>query len=103
MVALAGSAGAAHLVCDPQATVTSYVFTGQPAPLPTTASGTSVKADGSLYLDISTMPTGSYPLTVKACKDDPIWGTQCSATVPFTLVRPVISPPVLPANITITP
>ena len=102
-LAMAGTVSAAHLVCDPQATVTSYVFTGLPAPLVSPATGASVKADGSLYLDISTMPTGSYSITVKACKDDPVWGTQCSATVPFTLVRPVLAAPVVPAAINIAP
>ena len=107
-LALAGSAGAAHLVCDPMTPPVpanvSYVFTGQPAPLPTTATGTSVKADGSLYLDISGIANGIYPLTVKVCVNDPIYGGQaCSATVPFSLVRPSVTVPGLPANITTAP
>ena len=101
---MAGQAGAAHLVCDPNPGLPdTYVFTGMPAPLTNTATGTSIKADGSLNLDIATMPTGSYPITAKACKTDPIWGQACSATVPFQLVRPVMSAPAVPGNINITP
>jgi hypothetical protein len=94
---------ATHLVCDPNPGLPdSYVFTGLPAPLTSPATGTSIKADGSLFLDISNMPVGSYPLTVKACKTDPIWGQACSAAVPFTLVRPTLTSPTPPANLNIT-
>jgi hypothetical protein len=105
VLAMAGTVSAAHLVCDPPPAPLpdSYVFTGMPAPLTNTATGASVKADGSLYLDVSTMPTGSYSITVKACKTDPVWGQACSATVPFTLVRPALVAPVLPGHINIVP
>ena len=94
---------AAHLVCDPNPGADTYIFTGLPAPLTSPATGTSVKADGSLYLDISNMPTGSYPLSVKACKTDAVWGQVCSTTVPFTLVRPTLTSPLMPGNLNIVP
>ena len=102
-LAMAGTVSAAHLQNNPDSGTDTYVFTGMPAPLNNTVTGSDVKADGSIYLDISTMPTGSYILTIKACKTDPIWGQACSATVPFTLVRPVLVAPAVPAGINIVP
>ena len=94
---------AAHLICDPNSGIDSYVFTGMPSPLTNTATGASVKADGSLYLDISSMPTGSYSITVKACKTDAVWGQACSASVNFILVRPTLSAPPAPGSIGLVP
>jgi len=82
------------LVCDPQAGVTIYKLTGQPAPLPATS---TALADGSLKLDLATCPVGTYNLTVQSCS-----GVWCSAsTTPFTLIRP--ASPALPANLRLIP
>ncbi len=81
------------LVCDPQTGVTHYKLTG-PAWVPATSTAI---ADGSLRLDIAASTVGSNALTVAACKTDVIWGELCSATVPFSFVRPAL--PTTPANV----
>jgi len=81
------------LVCDPQTGVTSYQLTG-PSWVPTS---TPAQADGSIKLDVATASVGANSLTVKACKDDPIWGVLCSDAVPFDFTRPAQAAP--PAGI----
>jgi hypothetical protein len=83
-----------YLVCDPQAGVATYQFTGQPSPLPAT---TTAQADGSLKLDMATCPVGTYTIQVKACSA--VWG--CSTASPFTFSRP--SAVVPPLNLKLTP
>lgn len=85
------------LVCDPQAGVTHYKFTG-PAWIPAT---TPAQTDGSLKLDIVGATVGANSLTVAACRQDAVWGELCSSTVPFSFTRP--SPPTIPANIKLVP
>jgi hypothetical protein len=84
------------IVCDPQAGVDHFVLTG-PAWIPTTV---TAQADGSIKLDIATALIGSNAITVKACKNDTIWGEQCSASVPFSFTRP--SAPAITSNIRLT-
>jgi len=40
-----------------------------------------------------------HTVSVKACKDYDVWGRACSSAVNFTFVKPVVSSPVVPANI----
>jgi hypothetical protein len=88
------------VVCDPQAGVQYYKVTG-PAWV---ASPVTAQADGSIKMDIATSPVGTNSLTFAACKGDAIWGEACSATVPFSFVRPAaVVAPTLPANIRLTP
>jgi hypothetical protein len=82
-----------YLVCDPQAGVATYQFTGQPSPLPAT---TPAQADGSLKLDMATTPTGTYTIQVKAC--NAVWG--CSSSTPFMFTRPASV--VAPLNLKLT-
>jgi len=86
------------LVCDPQTGVTSYQLTG-PAWVPTAP--VAAQADGSIKLDVATASVGANSLTVKACKNDPIWGVMCSDAIPFQFVRP--ASPSSPANTKLQP
>jgi hypothetical protein len=95
MVFLASSAFASpFLVCDPQAGVTSYQLTG-PSWVPTIP--VPAQADGSIKLDVATASVGANSITVKACKDDPIWGVLCSEAAPFAFTKP--ASPAEPAGI----
>ena len=73
---------APFLVCDPAPVgegVTSYkiieggVTTATPAPL---------------HHDLTSVSSGAHSITVAACRDDVVWGTLCSSTVPFAYSRP---------------
>lgn len=78
------SFAAPWLVCDPQAGVTHYKLTG-----PTWVTGTIIaEADGSIGMDVSAATVGNNPLTVAACKNDPLWGELCSDAIPFDFARP---------------
>jgi hypothetical protein len=84
-----------YLICDPQAGVTSYQFTGAPSWVPATV---AAQADGSLHMDISAAPVGATSIGgIAACETDPNWGTVCSVTVPFSFTRPAVPGP--PANV----
>ena len=72
-----------YLVCDPQTGVTSYALTG-PSWVPATV---SAQTDGSIRMDVASATVGNNSLSIRACKNDPVWGTQCSAATP---VIPVI-------------
>jgi len=85
---------APFLVCDPQTGVTTYKLTGMPAPLPATV---TAQTNGSLRQDMTTSPSGSFNITVAACKADILWGEVCSATVPFSFTKP--SAPTTPATV----
>ena len=85
------------IVCDPQATVTHYKVTGAawvPATVP-------AQTDGSIKMDISTAPVGTSNLNFSACRDDAIWGEQCSVTAPFSFTRP--GTPVAPTGAKLVP
>ncbi len=81
------------LVCDPQIGVTYYKLTG---PLWVTGI-VQAQADGSINMDVSVAIIRNNPLTVAACKDDPLWGEMCSNAVPFAFTRP--ASPVGPVGI----
>lgn len=70
------------LVSDNQATATSYQITGGPAWLPTTVLGTAIR------IDLANYQQGTWPLRVRACKTDPVYGVQCSPEGNFTLTCP---------------
>ena len=94
VLAMAGVASASPwLVCDPQAGVTTYQLTG-PAWVPTTV---PAQANGAIKMDVQSAPTGITSITVKACNTDTVWGTQCSASVPFSFTRPGV--PLSPAGV----
>ena len=86
-----------YLVCDPQTGVTHYKLTG-PAWV---TSPVTAQVDGSLRTDVATSTVGLNSLTVAACKNDAVWGEQCSTFVPFVFTRP--SAPTIPANIKLQP
>lgn len=95
MVFVASSVFASpFLVCDPQAGVTNYQLTG-PSWVPTAP--VPAQADGSIKLDVTTASVGANSLTVKACRDDPIWGVLCSEAAPFIFTRS--ASPAKPAGI----
>ena len=98
IVLAAGTAWAQpFLVCDSQSGVTSYTLTG-PSWVPTTV---PAQTDGSIRMDVAAAVVGSNALTVKACKVDPVWGTQCSAAANFTFTRPGAPSPI--GNIRLSP
>jgi hypothetical protein len=85
------------IVCDPQATVTHYKVTGA-----TWVSATvPAQTDGSIKMDISIAPVGTSNLNFSACRDDAIWGEQCSVTAPFSFTRP--GTPVAPTGAKLVP
>lgn len=81
------------LICDPQAGVTYYRMTG-PAWMPTQY---TAEVDGSIHMDVSPAIVGTTNMTIAACKDDAVWGEQCSSYVPFAFDRP--SAASIPLNI----
>jgi hypothetical protein len=98
LLVMAGfSYAAPFMVCDPQATVTTYQLTG-PGWVPTNV---TAQADGSIKMDVASAVVGITSLTVKACRVDPVWGTQCSAAVPFSFTKP--GTPLNPANVVLAP
>ena len=72
------------IVCDPQTGVQYYKVTGGAW----VVSPVTAQADGSVKMDIVAAPVGVSNLTFSACKDDVIWGEQCSVTTPFSFTRP---------------
>ncbi len=62
---------------------------------------TNVGGDKRLYWDLGSLSPGTYDLSVKAVKVDPIWGTLESANVPFVLIKPASTLRV-PVNINIS-
>jgi hypothetical protein len=82
------------LVSDPNASAVggySDITGGVWVPNPT-----NVQANGSVKVDMAAAPVGTTVLQVRVCKDDPVWGPQCSPFVPFSLTRP--GAPSAPAN-----
>jgi hypothetical protein len=78
---------APFLVCDPQATVTSYTISGD-----TELNGTvTAQADGSLRKDLAGISAKSHTISV-TCSS--LWGT--STATPFTFTSGV---PTAPGNI----
>lgn len=88
---------APSLVCDPQAGVTYYKITGDAY---WTAS-VPAQADGSVRTDLAGIPSGTHSIKVAACKNDPLWGEQCSAAIPFDFTRPTV--PGAPTNMGLAP
>lgn len=84
MALVSAAWSAPTLVCDPQAGVQHYVLTG-PGWVPAQV---SAQPDGSIRMDVSTAAVGVNSLTVKACKQDAVWGEQCSGAAPFSFTRP---------------
>ena len=74
--------GAPFLTSDNQATATYYTISGGPSFIPARVDGTAIRVDLAKY------ETGSWPIKVKACKVDPVWGVQCSEEGSFTLTCP---------------
>jgi hypothetical protein len=74
--------GAPFLTSDNQATATYYTISGGPSFIPATVQGTAIRVDLVNY------QVGSWPIKVKACKIDPLWGLQCSEETAFTLTCP---------------
>jgi hypothetical protein len=72
------------IVCDPQTGVQYYKVTGGAW----VVSPVTAQADGSVKMDIVAAPVGVSNMTFSACKDDVIWGEQCSVTTPFSFTRP---------------
>jgi hypothetical protein len=70
------------LICDPQTGVTSYQLTGW---TPTTV---TAETNGSIRMDVASAVVGNTSLTIKACKNDAVWGVLCSTATPFVLTRP---------------
>jgi hypothetical protein len=62
---------------------------GVPANMPTVS---PTMPDGSVNYDLASSPVGTFPITVRVCKSDPLWGKLCSAYVPFSWNRPVGPP-----------
>jgi hypothetical protein len=76
----------------------TFEWVGVPAPLP--ASNPALP-DGSANYDLVNSPVGTFPITVRVCKSDPLWGKLCSAYVPFSWTRP--SGPSDPAGLRAAP
>ena len=77
------------LVCDtpdPAEGVTHYKLTGWSV----------TQTPAPLHMDVASAPVGTTNLTVAACRNDAVWGEQCSVYVPFALVRP--APPSVPSG-----
>lgn len=90
---------APFLVCDPQAGVTFYRITGDPyftADIP-------AQADGSLRVDVGTIPSGVHNVQVYACATGQNWpGGVCSQTAtPFSFTKP--SAPGAAVNLRLAP
>jgi hypothetical protein len=74
--------GAPFLTSDNQPTATYYTISGGPSFIPATVQGTAI------HVDLVNYQIGSWPIKVKACKTDPLWGVQCSEEASFTLTCP---------------
>ena len=74
--------GAPFLTSDNQATAEYYTINGGPSFIPSTVQGTAIRVDLANYQQ------GSWPIKVKACKTDPVFGVQCSEEGIFTLTCP---------------
>ena len=98
MIFLPKAHASPYLVCDPQSGVQTYQLSG-PSWVPTTP--ISAQADGSIRFDVASAVVGNNSLTVKACKSDPVWGSQCSSATPFSFLRP--SAPSVPSGTVLVP
>lgn len=78
------SAMAATLTCDPQPGVDSYILEG----LGTITTG-AANADGSLNVNLDTLPAGNYTVKAKACQG--VWCSDWSSPSPF--VKPALTAP----------
>jgi hypothetical protein len=71
------------LTSNAQVGATSYQITGAPSWFPA-----SVINAGRVGIDLANYQAGTWPLTVKACKTDSVWGVQCGPAVSYTLTCP---------------
>jgi hypothetical protein len=69
---------AENLACDPQATVKTYKFTNQPTAISSTV---NAQTDGSLFLDVSAVPTGIYAPSISGCALSTISYTTITGTI----------------------
>jgi len=81
LIAVTASASP-YLVSDNQSAATSYRITGGPAWLPATFNGSALRVDLANYQQ------GAWPIKVRACRTDPLYGVQCSAETEYTLTCP---------------
>jgi hypothetical protein len=81
------------IVCNPQAGVQFYKITGDPF----WTANVTAQTDGSIKTDIAGISSGSHSINVAACITDTSFGEVCSATAPFTFVKP--AGPTAPVNL----
>src|SRR3989304_10160425 len=46
-----------------------------------------------VHFDVGSVTVGAHSVTVKACKDNGVWGEACSAASPFSFTRPALGTP----------
>lgn len=102
-LALASPVFADHLACSPRTDGAYYIVTGLPG---VDGSHVNPVADGSLYLDLSGMPTVTTntprTATLQACiAGDATHTSGCSATVNFQFTQ--TAGPLAPTGIKIAP
>lgn len=72
------------LQSNTQASATTYTITGGPSFIPSSVSTTN----GQMRVDLANYTQGTWPIVVRACKTDPMYGQQCSPTTNYTLTCP---------------
>jgi len=75
---------------DGAAEIASPAFSG------TMSDGTVLT--NTLHFDVGAVTVGAHSLTVKACKDNGVWGEACSAASPFSFTRPALAAPAIPTG-----
>jgi hypothetical protein len=94
-----GVMAAPFLQSNVQASATSYTIAGGPPFIPTTVATTN----GQMRVDLVNYTVGTWPVTVRACKTDPIWGVQCSPNTAYTLTCPSPTGGLTAPTLTIVP
>lgn len=85
LIILAVSVQAApFLQSNVQSTATQYTISGGPSWMPTSVSTTT----GQMRVDLANYQQGTWPLVVRACKTDPLYGQQCSPATNYQLTCP---------------
>src|SRR3990167_5364682 len=79
-----------RVALDGAAEVVSPAFSG------TMSDGTVLT--NTLHFDVGAVTVGAHSLTVKACKDNGVWGEACSAASPFSFTRPALVAPLIPTG-----
>ena len=72
------------LQSNTQATATQYQISGAPSFIPSTVNTTT----GQMRVDLANYTQGTWPVTVRACKTDPLYGLQCSLPTSYQLTCP---------------